>query len=98
MKKEKISQTEVEHIAHLARIKLFDQEKKKFSSELSSILDYVEKLNELDTEKIRPTSHVIGLSNVMRQDKAKKFEQPEMLIEAAPEKKDGFVKVKSVLG
>ena len=64
----KITKEEIEHIALLARLTLSQGEKALFGSQLSSILGYMEKLNELDTENIEPTSHVLSLSNVMRDD------------------------------
>ena len=64
----KIIKDEIEHIALLARLSLSDEEKEMFGSQLSSILDYMEKLNELDTKNVEPTSHVLSLQNVMRED------------------------------
>jgi aspartyl-tRNA(Asn)/glutamyl-tRNA(Gln) amidotransferase subunit C len=64
----KIAREEIEHIALLARLSLSVEEKDLFGHQLSSILDYMEKLNELDTRDIEPTSHVLPLSNVMRDD------------------------------
>jgi aspartyl-tRNA(Asn)/glutamyl-tRNA(Gln) amidotransferase subunit C len=64
----KIIRNEIEHIALLARLSLSDEEKEMFGSQLSSILDYMEKLNELDTKNVQPTSHVLSLQNVMRDD------------------------------
>ncbi len=63
-----ISKENIEHIASLARLSLTEEEKDLFGSQLSSILDYMEKLNELDTTDVEPTSHVLPLSNVMRDD------------------------------
>lgn len=64
----KITEDEIEHIALLARLALTVEEKETFGSQLSSILDYMEKLNELDTRDVPPTSHVISLHDVMRDD------------------------------
>jgi aspartyl-tRNA(Asn)/glutamyl-tRNA(Gln) amidotransferase subunit C len=64
----KITKGEIEHIAVLARLSLSEEEKGLFGSQLSSILDYMGKLNELDTKDIEPTSHVLPLNNVMRDD------------------------------
>lgn len=64
----KISRAEIEHIALLARLSLSDEEKDLFGSQLSGILGYMEKLNELDTGDVEPTSHVLSLNNVMRDD------------------------------
>ncbi|MCJ7482823.1 MAG: Asp-tRNA(Asn)/Glu-tRNA(Gln) amidotransferase subunit GatC [Thermodesulfovibrionales bacterium] len=64
----KIIKDEIEHIALLARLSLSEEEKEMFGSQLSKILDYMEKLNELDTKTVQPTSHVLSLHNVMRDD------------------------------
>ena len=64
----KITKKEVEHVALLARLKFSEEEKETFVKQLSGILGYVEKLNEVDTSNIEPTSHVIKMQNVFRDD------------------------------
>jgi len=64
----KLTKEQVKHVAKLARLGLTDQEVEKFQTELSGILDYVEQLNEVNTDKVLPTAQVTGLSNVMRED------------------------------
>ena len=59
---------DIEHVAKLARLKLTDAEKKRFSSQMGTIIKYIEKLNELDTKNVEPTAHVLGLENVFRND------------------------------
>ncbi|MFC1721741.1 Asp-tRNA(Asn)/Glu-tRNA(Gln) amidotransferase subunit GatC [Patescibacteria group bacterium] len=92
----KLTKTEVEHVAKLARIDLTDKEKKKFQEQLGEVLDYIDKINEVDTENVEPTWQVTGLTNVMRPDRVDDYEQSKELIEAAPESEDNQVKVKSV--
>jgi len=97
-----LSNKEVEHIAELARIKLSEKEKDKFKKELSSILDFVKKLNELDAENVEPLYQVTGIVNALRPDKYRKnFEMNEdlneKLIGQAPHSQNRFIKVKSVL-
>ena len=94
-----LSPEEVKKIAALARIGLSEEEIPKYQKELSAILDYFEKLKELDTEKIETIGHITGRFNSYREDKARDFGDlgREAILENAPEKKDGFVKVKSVL-
>jgi aspartyl/glutamyl-tRNA(Asn/Gln) amidotransferase C subunit len=94
-----ISKEEVQHIAKLARLGLTEKEIGKFQKELSSILDYMEKLKEVDVEKIEPTSHSIKIENVIREDKseAKEIETRRKLVEMAPEKKEGYLKTKPIL-
>jgi len=96
-----ITRKEVEHIAKLARLGLPEKEIEKMKGELSKILDYIEKLKEVDVSEAEPTSHSVKVKNVMRRDeKISKSEIRNLkkLLEMAPDKKDGFVKVKSILG
>jgi len=94
-----ISKEEVKHIAKLARLELGSKEVEKFRKELSEILDYVKKLNEVNIEKVKPTTHPLGIENIFREDKAapQPVEMSNDLIEAAPEKKERYIRVKAVL-
>lgn len=92
MKKE-----EIEHIANLARLELTETEKEKFSHHLDTILDYVEKLNELDTSKIPITSCGISLQNVFRNDDIKKSLSSKDVLQNAPSSKDNFFKVPKII-
>jgi len=94
-----ISKKEAQHIAKLARLGITEAEEEKFQRELSSILDYVEKLKEVDVSKVKPTSHSIEIENVMREDEAssKLKAQGSKLLNLAPETKEGYLKVKSIL-
>lgn len=95
----KLSKQQVEHVAKLARLGLTEKEKEKFRKELSAILSFVEKLNEVNTEGVEPTAHIAGLQNVMRQDEARSTNQEvrENIMRLVPERKNGYVKVKAVL-
>ncbi len=94
-----ISKEEVKHIAKLARLGLTEKEIEKFQKELSSILDYFEKLKEVDTSKTDPTTHSVLLESIIRKDETKEMdiEIRNKLIELSPDKKERFVKVKSIL-
>lgn len=87
------------HIAKLARIDLDDKEKEKIEKEISSILAYVEKLNELDTVSIEPMSHIVGQKNVIRKDTAEKPDKEitEKILEQVPSKKERYVRTKAIL-
>jgi aspartyl-tRNA(Asn)/glutamyl-tRNA(Gln) amidotransferase subunit C len=93
-----LSKSEVQKIASLARIEITDEEAEKYSKELSEILNFVEKLNEADTEGIEPIAHITGAKNVLREDKVVPYseETKENIINNFPEKKDRFDKVKAV--
>ena len=98
-KNKKITLDEVEKIAGLARIEISPEEAEKFSEELSDVLGYVDQLSDVDTKGVEPISQVTGLVNVVREDVSEDFDE-EMrreLVERAAEKKDGFIKVKSVM-
>jgi len=62
---------QVRHIALLARLDFSDEELERFTKQLNDILEYAEKINELDTENVPPTSHAIPLANVFREDEVK---------------------------
>lgn len=96
MAKETLTISEVEHVAKLARIELNASEKKKFQQQMATILDYVDKINEVDTEKVEPTWQVTGLENIQRADKIAPFMENERLIAAAPDSQDQQVRVKAV--
>jgi len=88
---------QVEYIARLARLEFSDAEKVTLSVELSQILQYMEKLNELDTEGVEPLSHPTELVNIMRPDEIKPSFTPEEALKNAPAKQDGFFKVPKVI-
>jgi aspartyl-tRNA(Asn)/glutamyl-tRNA(Gln) amidotransferase subunit C len=94
-----LKKEEVQRIAVLARLELSGKELEKYQKELSSILDYIEKLGEVSVEGVEPTSHPGGLKNVFREDveKRKDEEAAKKMIDSAPGEKDGYVKVKSIL-
>ncbi len=64
----KLDISQIEHIAKLSRLELSDEEKKLYSQQLSSVLDYVEQLSEVDTSDVEPTANITGLKNVLRED------------------------------
>ena len=82
-------------MARLARLRLSDEEVERMSSELSSILDHVEKINELDLEGVAPTSHVVELENVLRPDEPRPSWPREQILAEAPDVADGFFRVPS---
>ncbi len=94
-----ITEKEVEHIAELARIKLNEKEKDKMTKELGTILGYIDKLKEIDTEGVEPIAHITGLADVFRNDNNPRepdSENIKRLMGQAPSEKGGYVKVKSV--
>jgi aspartyl-tRNA(Asn)/glutamyl-tRNA(Gln) amidotransferase subunit C len=92
-----LTREEVIKIAQLARIALTDQEVEKFQKELSTVLDYVEDLKQVNVDGLEEVSQVTGLVNVQREDKAVIAENHDAIFSQAPEMKDGFYKVKAIL-
>ena len=92
-----LTREQVKHVAELAKLKLTDAEVDLFQGQLSAILDYAARLDELDTEQIPPTAGVLPLKNVMRPDADQPSLSREAMLANAPAAEDGFVKVKVVL-
>lgn len=88
---------EIKKIAFLSRIELTEDELEKFQKDLSSVLDYVEELKKVDTDGLEIVSSVTGLQNVEREDRAVEIEYQDDLLVNAPETKDGYYKVHSIL-
>lgn len=89
---------DVKHVAKLANLPLSSKEEKKFEKQLSSILDYVEQLNSVDTKDVDITSQVTNLENVTREDKPDlSLDQEEALLNTKS-KHNGFFKVGMILG
>lgn len=93
----KISINDVEHVAKLARLELQPEEKETFTGQLNAILQYMDKLNELDTTDVEPTSHALPLVNVMREDEPRPSWPIEQVMLNAPDEEDGQFKVPAVI-
>ena len=94
----KITKDEVLYVADLARLDLDEASIEKFAGQIGNILQYIDKLNEVDTEGIRPTSHAISLTNAFREDEQRQPLDREMALSNAPEKEDGNFVVPKVVG
>ena len=95
----KITKKDADYVARLARLALSDDEKAKYAEQLGAILDYIDLLNKLDTKNVHPTSNVLALKNVWRQDKLARCTPDgiEKLMANAPEREENFFKVKKVI-
>jgi aspartyl-tRNA(Asn)/glutamyl-tRNA(Gln) amidotransferase subunit C len=93
----KISIEETKHIALLSRLSLSAEELELFAGQLNNILGYIDKLNELDTTGIEPTSHVIPLENVFREDVVKPSLPREMTLMNAPDRTEEFFRVPKII-
>ncbi|HHV76351.1 MAG TPA: Asp-tRNA(Asn)/Glu-tRNA(Gln) amidotransferase subunit GatC [Syntrophothermus lipocalidus] len=93
-----LTREEVEHVAALARLKLSDGEKERFAEQLTAILDYMSRLNDLDTSKIEPLTHVLPLSNVFRDDGVSPEEtNRDDILANAPLEENGCFKVPRIV-
>lgn len=92
-----INEKQVRAVAKLSRLDLTDAEVEVFSRQLSSILEYVEKLNKLDTANVEPLAHCLPVSNVFREDKIKESLGVEKTLANAPQRDGEFFKVPKIL-
>jgi aspartyl-tRNA(Asn)/glutamyl-tRNA(Gln) amidotransferase subunit C len=90
-----IDRDQVLHVARLARLHLSDEEIERMPAELSKILDHIETINQLDLEEVPPTSHVIELENVLREDVPRPSWPRERILEGAPDASDEGFRVPS---
>ncbi|MCS7229185.1 MAG: Asp-tRNA(Asn)/Glu-tRNA(Gln) amidotransferase subunit GatC [Candidatus Kryptonium sp.] len=88
---------DVEYIAKLARLEFKEEEKEKFTEQFNRILEYIDKLNELDTTNVEPLYHVIDLKNVFRDDIVKESYPREEILKNAPARTEFFFKVPKVI-
>lgn len=93
----RISAEQVKHVAHLARLAVTEEEANRLTQQLDKIITYAEQLNELDTDNVEPTSHVLEIKNVMREDKAKPGLPNEEVLKNAPDHQDGQIKVPPIM-
>ncbi|WP_413522107.1 Asp-tRNA(Asn)/Glu-tRNA(Gln) amidotransferase subunit GatC [Brochothrix thermosphacta] len=92
-----ISKAEVEKVASLARLEITEAEAEQYATQLEQIINMVEKLNELDTENIKPTTHAVPLTNVLREDLAAEGLDRNLVLKNAPDSQDGYIKVPSIM-
>lgn len=91
-----LTQSEVEHVARLARMRLSPEELERMRAQLSAILDYMTMLQEVDLEGVPPTAQVTGLSSVMRFDEVQPSLVREEVLANAPDQAEGMFRVKAV--
>ncbi len=87
----------VRRIARLARIEISAEEEKVFTRQLNEILEYVKKLGELDTDSVEPTSHVVPMLNVLREDEVKPSLPRDEALSGAPEDAQGCFRVPKII-
>lgn len=92
----KLTTKEVRHVADLAKLKLNDEDLEKFQKQLTDIVDFVGKLQEVDTKNVEPTSQVTGLENVFREDEVKQSLTQEQVLSNAKRKHKGYFVVDAI--
>ena len=97
MASRKIDETQVRKVAKLARLELSNAEVEEFTGQLSAILGYVEKMNELDTNGVEPLAHCLPISNVLREDCVRESLGTEKALANAPQRDGEFFKVPKIL-
>jgi aspartyl-tRNA(Asn)/glutamyl-tRNA(Gln) amidotransferase subunit C len=93
----KIDAEQVRRVAKLSRLELTDAEVEEFTGQLSAILEYVEKMNELDTDNVEPLAHCLPVNNVLRADRIKESLGTEKTLANAPQQDGEFFKVPKIL-
>ncbi|MGH7274694.1 MAG: Asp-tRNA(Asn)/Glu-tRNA(Gln) amidotransferase subunit GatC [Nitrospiria bacterium] len=93
----KITTEQVEHVARLARLAISEREKDLFTRQLGEILTYIEKLKELDTSKVDPTSHVLPIKNIFREDEVRPSLPREEILKNAPDRTEEFFRVPKII-
>ena len=91
------SQMDIDYVAKLARLKLDPAEREQLSRQLENILSYVQKLNELKTDAVEPTQHILPVQNVTRPDEVKPSIAPQAVLKHAPKTRDNFFIVPQVI-
>ena len=92
-----ISKKDVEHVARLARLELTEEEKELYTEELNAVLGFMDTLNQLDTSEVPPTSHVLDIKNVFRDDVVEPSMEPEEVVANAPAAKDNQFRVPKIM-
>ena len=88
-----ISDETIEYVGILAKLELSDEEKEAAKKDMGRMLDYIDKLGELDTTGVEPMSHVFPVHNVFREDVVENGDDRENILKNAPDSKDGAFKV-----
>ena len=93
----KIDEAQVRRVALLSRLELSDKEVAQFSSQLSDIVEYIEKLNELNTDNVQPLAHCLPVHNVLREDIPHPSLTNDQALANAPQREDEYFKVPKIL-
>lgn len=92
-----IEKKDIQYIAKLANLKIEDDDIDDFTRQIGDILEYVEKLDELDTDNVVPTAYTVPMKNVMREDKVEPSMDRDKILSNAPDKKEGQYRVPKII-
>ncbi len=92
-----ITKKDVEYVAALARLEFSEEEKEEFKKTLGDILEYAQRISEVDTEKVEPTAHILPINNVYREDKVEPSMDREKILKNAPDSHKGCFRVPRVI-
>jgi aspartyl-tRNA(Asn)/glutamyl-tRNA(Gln) amidotransferase subunit C len=95
--KMKLTQDEVQRVATLARLRLTPDEQSRLTDQLDKILEYMAKLNELDTTRVEPIAHVVDIVNALREDQVTSQPNADALLANAPAREDNFFRVPKII-
>jgi|SRR5690606_21148230 aspartyl-tRNA(Asn)/glutamyl-tRNA(Gln) amidotransferase subunit C len=93
----KLTKEEVKHVADLARLAITEEEAELFAGQLAAIAEFAETLNELDTTDVEPTTHVLSITNVMREDVPEEGLKLDRILLNVKEHEDGMIKVPQII-
>ena len=93
----RISEETIEYVGILAKLELSEEEKKQAGQDMGRMLDYIDKLGELDTEGVEPMSHVFSMENVFREDVVTNKDMRDDILKNAPGQKDGMFQVPRIV-
>ncbi|WP_425446368.1 Asp-tRNA(Asn)/Glu-tRNA(Gln) amidotransferase subunit GatC [Dethiothermospora halolimnae] len=92
-----ISKDDVKHVAKLSKLKFNDEEIEDFTEKFKSVVEYIDKLKEVDTEGVEPTYHVLPIKNVMREDEVHESLSRDKVLSNATNSENGYIKIPKVL-
>lgn len=93
----KVTREDVENVALLSRLSIDEKDMDKNIQELSDFLEYVDRLQQVDTENVMPTAHVLPIQNVFREDVVKPSLDRDLVLSNAPESEDGYFRVPKII-
>ncbi len=93
----RLTPEEVEHVALLGRLKLTEEERARFTTQLNSILEHFEQLQQIDTTGVPPMSHAVAITNVFREDEPRPSLTPDEALQNAPDREEDYFQVPRVI-